>query len=87
MSGTERYTHHGQEVTVLSEVKGRHRDLCLCYRCLAFNPISLPHCPIAVAVYEVCVMHGLVTPVFECPEFAAKKAAPAVTAHEQQFES
>ncbi len=100
MAGTERYTHHGREVTVLSEVRGKHRELCLCYRCQDFHPGQSFSCEIARTIYEHCKSFGLVTPVFECAHFtlkedpqialdraAARDAAIGVTAHEQQFES
>lgn len=64
------YEHHGKTVTVLTEDKGLHRQYCLCYHCTKFNP-GLPeeNCPIANQVYATCVLVGLVTPVWECPEF------------------
>ena len=68
---TERYTHHGREVSVVAAVKGQHRDHCLCFACSKFKPGTPENCPIAQATYENCVKHNLVTPVYECPEFAA----------------
>ena len=33
---TERYVHHGTKVAVQTELKGKHRDHCLCYLCGSF---------------------------------------------------
>ena len=32
MSNIERYEHHGTDVAVQSELKGKHREHCLCYQ-------------------------------------------------------
>lgn len=66
---TERYIHHGTEVFVVSELKGRHREVCLCFACRHFFPGSADNCPIAQAVFENCVKFSLVTPMVECPKF------------------
>lgn len=69
----EKYEHHGTEVSVISEFKGRHRDLCLCWQdCKKFHPSSPvegANCPIAKAVFENCVIYDLVTPVLECARY------------------
>ncbi|MDD4873676.1 MAG: hypothetical protein PHE15_01700 [Dehalococcoidales bacterium] len=66
----EKYTHHGKEVYVKSELKGQHRDYCLCYSCEIFN-VNNPilKCKIADELYNFCVKHNTVTPVFECPKY------------------
>lgn len=66
----ERYEHHGRVVAVESDLKGKHRAHCLCYMCDRFRPGAADQCPIAAQVYANCVAHGIVTPVWECPEFA-----------------
>ena len=66
----ERYVHHGRVVSVQSELMGKHRQHCLCFICNRFAPGKPDHCPIAKQIYETCVEHGVVTPVYECPEFA-----------------
>lgn len=66
---TERYTHHGSEVEVVSELRGRHREVCLCYSCKHFLPGTTANCEIARAVYDNCVKFNLVTPMVECPRF------------------
>lgn len=70
---TERYEHHGFTVTVASEVKGKHREHCLCYSCEAFDETGERNCHMASAVYENCVKYNLVTPVYECPSYSEKK--------------
>jgi hypothetical protein len=65
-----RYSHHGMDVAVREDLKGTHRDVCLCYDCEKFKP-GLPeaNCPIANMVYGMCLMTGTVLPVYECPVF------------------
>jgi hypothetical protein len=68
----EKYTHHGTEVTVRKDLKGKHREYCLCYTCEVFKDgtiVSRGGCPTAKALYENCIKYGVVTPVFECPDF------------------
>jgi len=72
----EWYKHHGNTVAVFSNLKGKHRDHCLCFECSKFSGANLPgpgekkkNCPIAQDTYDNCVKHGLVTPVYECPQF------------------
>ena len=67
----EQYKHHGDEpVWVRSDLKGEHRDHCLCYDCKRFHPGTAANCTIAHAIYKNCVLHNVVTPVWECPRFA-----------------
>jgi hypothetical protein len=69
----EKYVHHGTEVSVLSDVKGKHRSHCLCFQgCKRFEPGSKFNCPIAQAVYANCVRFNLTTPVYECPDYEPK---------------
>ncbi len=73
MTNIEKYEHHGAEVAVRSDLKGKHREHCLCFRCAAFKPESRGEsCPIANALYAFCVLTDLVTPVWECPAFRGK---------------
>jgi hypothetical protein len=70
----EKYLHHGAEVSVQTELKGKHRAHCLCYGCEHFKPTEPDRqCKIAQVVYANCVAHNLVTPVYECAKFEAKK--------------
>jgi hypothetical protein len=34
----EKYVHHEAEVSVDSELKGKHRQHCLCFQCDHFKP-------------------------------------------------
>lgn len=86
MSNVERYIHHGNDVAVISEVKGKHRDHCLCFQgCKFFKPGEQDNCNIAQANYTMCVNYGLVTPVYECPKYEAQQ--PAQTAREVDVET
>lgn len=66
-----RYVHHNPDrpVAVRDDLKGKHREHCLCFRCDRFAPAEGPKCPIAAELYALCQRHDLVTPVWECPEF------------------
>jgi hypothetical protein len=68
----EKYTHHGAEVFVDSELKGQHRAHCLCYRCANFHPGKTENCAIAQKLYQICVDFDLVTPVYECPAYRVR---------------
>lgn len=71
-----KYNHHGNNVFVLKDKQGQHRDHCLCWICGKFYPEpEVPvkavnkNCPIARILYLMCVLYKLVTPVWECPEW------------------
>jgi len=64
-----KYRHHGTKVWVREDLRGRHREHCLCWSCTKFFPSEADNCPIAQANYEFCVAHNVVTPVWECPMF------------------
>lgn len=68
----ERYEHHGREVHVISEVKGMHRAHCLCYLCGKYKGHGPYNCIISNRIYETCRDFGVVTPIYECPEFKDK---------------
>ncbi len=66
----KKYKHHGKQVFVREDLKGRHREHCLCFRCKRFNQFEpLENCHIANLVYATCVKYNLVLPVWECPDF------------------
>ncbi len=70
----EKYKHHGNEVFVRKDLKGKHRDFCLCFRCKNFNiDVREENCYIANIIYDTCVKYKLVLPVWECPVFEKKK--------------
>lgn len=67
------YIHHGNKVKVREDLKGKHVDHCLCYSCDKFvMETKKGNCHIANAVYDNYVEYGLVTPVYECPEYQKK---------------
>ena len=65
----EWYEHHGRLVAVRADLRGLHTEHCLCYQCSRFHPNEAGNCPMAQRNYEMDVELGLVTPVWECPEF------------------
>jgi len=70
MSKIVRYEHHGVNVAVREDLKGRHWEHCLCHSCAKLNlQDRQSSCPIANALYALCVLTGCTTPVFECPKY------------------
>ena len=68
-----KYEHHGTPVFVREDLKGKHRDYCLCYLCKKLNIEDREkNCPIASKLYALDVVNSLTTPVFECAEFEEK---------------
>ena len=66
----EWYKHHSpQPVAVRSDLKGKHRNYCLCHYCALFKPDQPDNCTIAEQVYALCVDEDLVLPVWECPVY------------------
>lgn len=63
------YEHYGALVFVDENLKGKHRENCLCWKCGSFKPGMPENCPIAQKLYKICVKESLVTPVYECPVF------------------
>jgi len=64
------YEHHGELVWMMDELKGKHRENCLCYHCLKFVPEDREkNCKIANDLYDNCIKYSLTTPVYECKEF------------------
>lgn len=64
------YNHYGSLNFVREDLKGSHREVCLCYDCTKFKPgTPEDNCPIANLIYAVCIAMNVVTPVFECPAF------------------
>lgn len=59
-------------VFVRKDLKGKHREHCLCFSWEHFHPNPegrKENCLIANAVYDNCVKFGITTPVWECPIF------------------
>jgi len=66
----EKYIHHGSETWVRSEIKGKHREYCLCFSCDKFNLTDREkNCPKANMLYALDVALKMTTPVFECEDF------------------
>jgi len=53
-----KYNHHGADVLVKKELKGKHADFCLCYQCKKFHPGDSNNCPISNDVYQNCVKYN-----------------------------
>ena len=54
---------------VFEELKGKHKDHCLCFKCDAFKPMTPENCKIAQATFDNCVKFNTVTPMYECPMY------------------
>ena len=64
------HEHHGNNVSVIRENIGKHRENCLCWQCDKFNPEDREsNCQIANELFSFDVKHGVTTPVWECPEY------------------
>jgi hypothetical protein len=63
------YKHHGNPVWVRVDLKGRHREFCLCHSCKLFKPDTPQNCEIAASLFSHCIRHQITTPVWECPKF------------------
>ena len=69
----EKYDHHNNLVFVRSDLKGKHREYCLCHSCKKLDMVDRKNnCKIAHELYKNCKKFKLVTPVWECPVFEAK---------------
>ena len=71
------YEHHGCNVKVRDDLKGKHRKYCLCMVCANLKPGQEDNCPIAQATFENCVKFNTTTPMFECPKY--KEGEPCWT--------
>jgi len=67
------YVHHGKTMYVRQDLKGHHKDYCLCYSCEKMTPGKPDHCLVAQGLYDYDCKHGVTTPVFECSLFVATK--------------
>jgi len=69
-------------VSVDEDLKGTHREKCLCFRdCVHFKPGTPENCEIAQSNFELCVKYDTVQPVFECPKYSSNLVdiAPAIS--------
>lgn len=70
----ENYVHHNRHVWVRSDLKGTHREHCLCYECSLFFPDDVEHnCVVAQSIYSLNCTAGVTTPVYECEQFVPVK--------------
>ena len=66
------YGHHGVQVWVREDLKGKHLDHCLCWSCSKFDLSDQDaSCNIANALEALCECFALQAPVYECPQFDA----------------
>lgn len=73
---TTKYVHHGQNVSVQTNLKGLHRQHCLCYGCKLFEPGKGINCIFAQHLYEGLIDKNnpiVVAPVWECEDFEFEK--------------
>lgn len=75
-----KYTHHKNEVYVRQDLKGKHRDYCLCHTCGEFNPSEREkNCHVANELFANCIKYGVVTPVWECPLYIPRDPATPIS--------
>jgi hypothetical protein len=65
----EQYEHHGKDVWVRSDLKGKHNEYCLCSQCTNFKPGTDYNCEIAELLFRINILAKITTPVWECKEF------------------
>lgn len=69
----ENYERNGKKAWVRSDLKGRHKEFCMCWDCKKFTPDTEDKgCPIIKQVLDTAAHHNIVLPVWECGVFAAK---------------
>ena len=69
----EQYNHHGELVWVRQDLKGHHREYCLCHECTKLNTDDpQKNCPVAQMLFELDKKADITTPVWECPNFKRK---------------
>ena len=67
------YNHHGREVAVFEEAKGKHWEANLCGHCEFYKPNTPENCKIAQSTYEACIENHTCTPIWECAKFEFEK--------------
>ena len=66
----EQYEHYGKKVFVQQDLKGKHRDYCLCFKCKKLDVEDIDkNCPIAKKIFSICIDEHLVLVIWECPQF------------------
>ena len=67
------YIHHGTSVFVDENLKGKHREHCLCWKCGKFVPEDRDkNCQVANLLFAACCAFSITTPVWECPQWEPK---------------
>ena len=69
------YVHWNETpgVWVRKELKGKHRQHCLCHSCKKLNMEDRNNnCPTANLIYSICVRLNMTLPVWECQNFEEK---------------
>jgi len=73
-----KYDHHGKEVFVDEDLKGKHREHCLCHKCNKLDVTDpIKNCKIAQTNFLICCEYNITTPVYECSAFEEKKSNAA----------
>ena len=71
-----KYRHHGHPVWVRKDLRGEHRNHCLCFECEYFNPDDREdNCHLANVFFALDVLLHMTTPVWECPTFRPKEGS------------
>jgi len=68
----EKFFHH-RDTWGFQELRGKHREVCLCWSCKKFRPEHSDNCFIAESVFNLNKTHGITTPVLECSVFERKE--------------
>lgn len=71
----EKYTKFNKEFHVQSDLKGKHKEHCLCYSCDLFHPentLEFPNCYLAQGLFQYNINNTITTPVWECGDFIEK---------------
>lgn len=63
------FMHHGKLVIGRTDLKGRHREHCLCFDCDKFSFDKEKNCRIANLLFAVDQQCEITTPVFYCAKF------------------
>jgi hypothetical protein len=70
-----KFDHHGAIVSCREDLKGKHREYCLCFQCDKLFVDDLDkNCKIAQALFRLDILAEITTPVFYCKEFVQKES-------------
>lgn len=68
-----KYIHHDKKVSVREDLKGKHRDYCLCFSCEKFSSVMEDNCKITNHIFSLDQALNVTTPVWECGSFEENK--------------